>query len=260
MFGMGLTLTPENFRDVWKHKHLVLAGLAAQFTVMPLVALGLSEMLALAPAVAIGIVLVGSCPGGTASNVITYLAGGNVALSVTITLCSTLLAPLATPLLIELLVGERIDVPIGSMMLVVSKIVLFPVILGLVVRKIMGDRLKTVIHVFPYLSMFTIVFVIAIVMAKNQETILDLPWLIALAVILHNLIGLAAGYGWGKILKANETDCRTLAIEVGMQNSGLAAALATKFFTPIAALPAALFSLWHNLSGVALASWWVGKK
>ncbi|WOO43025.1 bile acid:sodium symporter family protein [Rubellicoccus peritrichatus] len=256
MFGMGLTLTPENFRDVWKHKHLVLAGLAAQFTIMPLVALGLSEMLALAPAVTIGMVLVGSCPGGTASNVITYLARGNVALSVTLTMCSTLAAPLLTPLLIALLVGERIDVPIGSMMWAVSKIVLFPVIMGLIVRKVMGDRLKGVIRVFPYLSMFTIVFVIAIVIAKNQSTILALPWLIALAVVFHNAVGLAAGYGWGKILKANETDCRTLAIEVGMQNSGLAAALATKFFTPIAALPGAIFSLWHNLSGVALASWW----
>ncbi len=256
MFGMGLTLEWKDFLEVWRQKRIVGAGVAAQYCIMPLLALGLGALLGLEQEVLIGVVIVGACPGGTASNVITYLAKGNVALSVTITLVSTALAPLLTPLIIFHGVGESVDIPLIGMMKSVFWIVLFPIVDGLLLRRLFKTKLDPLLKIFPSISIATISVVIAIIMALNQERILDFPVLIATVVILHNSLGLLTGYGVGILLGSNEIDRRTLAIEIGMQNSGLGASLATSFFTPLAALPSALFSLWHNLSGIGLAQIW----
>ncbi|MED5464514.1 MAG: bile acid:sodium symporter family protein [Myxococcota bacterium] len=256
MFGMGLTLEWRDFLQVWRLRRLVVLGLVAQFTVMPLVALALGHLFGVPNDILVGLIIVGACPGGTASNVIAYLAKANVALSVTMTLASTALAPFVTPLLIHTLAGELVEVPFLAMVQSVFWIVVFPLVDGLLIRQLFQKRLTPLLKVFPSVSIVAISVVIAIVMALNQATILHFPLLIGLAVILHNVTGLAAGYGLGWLLRCDERDRRTLAIEVGMQNSGLGASLATSFFSPLAALPSALFSLWHNLSGIALAQRW----
>ncbi|MEO0797218.1 MAG: bile acid:sodium symporter family protein [Verrucomicrobiota bacterium] len=256
MFGMGVTLTTQDFHQVWNHKRLVAIGAFAQFTLMPILAWAISKLLQLPVEAMIGMILVGACPGGTASNVVTYLARGNVALSVSLTTVSTLLAPLLTPLWVKLLAGAVIDVPTGKMFLSVAQIVLAPVIVGLVVRQLLGDRLKPMLKAFPAVAMAVIIFIIAIVIGLNRPNILAFPALIMIAIVLHNILGLASGYACGWLFRADIADRRTLAIEVGMQNSGLAVALASQFFGSLAALPGALFSLWHNVSGVSLATYW----
>ncbi|MBD3618623.1 MAG: bile acid:sodium symporter family protein [Chromatiales bacterium] len=256
MFGMGMTLRPADFGETLGRPGLIGLGLGLQFLVMPLAAWGVGEALGLSAALLAGLVLVGASPGGTASNVICYLARGDVALSITLTTLSTLLAVLATPLLTWLYVGQRIEVPVGPMLVSVAQIVLLPVALGVAANTLLGRRLAAVQQVFPAVSIAAIVLIIAIVVALNADRLAGLGALLLLAVILHNALGLAAGYAAGRLFGFDRRIARTLAIEVGMQNSGLAVALAAKYFAPAAALPGALFSVWHNLSGAALAAVW----
>lgn len=259
MFGMGLTLKPSDFFHVWQNRVSVILGVCAQYTVMPLLAWALGSIFGLSEFLMIGMVLLGSCPGGTASNVIVYLAKGNVPLSVTMTLVSTLIAPLVTPSLILLFVGEIVEVPFWNMVMTVFWIVVFPIMGGILINHFFQSRIETVLHIFPSISMVTIAFVIAVIMGLNQKTVLHFPVLIILAVVLHNGLGLCLGYGIGYIFARDVKDCRAIAIEVGMQNSGLAVSLATTYFTAQSALPGALFSLWHNLSGIGLAKYWSGR-
>lgn len=260
MFGMGLTLQPDDFIGVWRSRGSVLLGITAQYTVMPLLAWLISTVLNLPDDIVIGMVLLGACPGGTASNVMVYLAGGRVALSVTMTLMSTLLAPLVTPAIVSLIANRIVEVPFGDMMLSIFWIVFLPVVGGLVIRRLFGKTISGVLHLFPCISMITIAFVIAVIMGLNREVILNFPVLIILAVILHNSLGLLTGYGIGVLFRCDEGTKRAIAIEVGMQNSGLAVALASEFFSAASALPGALFSLWHNISGIGLARYWSSRK
>jgi len=260
MFGMGLTLEGSDFIRVWTNRISVILGVCAQYTIMPLLAWMLSWIFNLSEPVMIGMVLLGACPGGTASNVIVYLSRGNVALSVTMTLLSTLVAPLVTPSLVLLFVGEMIHVPFWNMVMTVFWIVVLPIIGGALIRHFFQTWIGPILHIFPQVSMMTIAFVIGVIMGLNQKTILQFPMLIILAVILHNVLGLSFGYLIGKIFSRDVKDQRAIAIEVGMQNSGLAVSLATTFFTAQSALPGALFSLWHNLSGIGLAKYWSDKK
>lgn len=256
MFGMGLTLTPADFREVARRPATVALGLALQYLVMPATAFLVAGMLDLPPALAAGLILVGACPGGTASNVITYLARGDVALSVTLTAVSTALAVLATPWLTWLFAGAYVDVPATAMLLDVVRIVIAPVIAGVAVNTLAGPRLQPLKRVFPLLSVAVICLIIAVVVALNQGQLGELGPAVVLAVMLHNLLGLSLGYGLARLTGADATRARTLAIEVGMQNSGLGVALASQHFAPAATLPGAVFSVWHNLSGSLLASWW----
>ncbi|RME32987.1 MAG: bile acid:sodium symporter family protein [Gammaproteobacteria bacterium] len=256
MFGMGMTLTPASFAGVLSRPRLIATGVAMQYTLMPLIAWSLGRLLGLDPLLAAGVVLVGSCPGGTASNVICYLARGDVALSITLTALSTLLSVLATPLLTWLLIGQRVEVPAGAMLLSILKIVILPVVLGLIISRLLGRRVGPVLHLFPLLSVAAIVLIIAIIVALNAGRLASLALPVVLAVMLHNLLGLGAAWGMASLLGYDERTRRTLAIEVGMQNSGLGVALALKHFTAAAALPGAVYSIWHNLSGAALAAWW----
>ncbi len=256
MFGMGLTLAPRDFAAVARRPGRVALGTVLQFGVMPLAGWVVSLGLGLPRDFLVGMVLVGACPGGTASNVICYLARGDVALSITLTTVSTLLAVVLTPALTWLYIGQTVPVPVVAMLLTILKVIVGPVVAGVVLNRLLGDRLGRLTDVFPLLSVAAIVAIIAIVVALNAGRASGLVWPLALAVVLHNGIGLAAGYGVPRLMGYDTRFARTVAIEVGMQNSGLGVALATQFFSAAAALPGALFSVWHNLSGAALAGLW----
>jgi bile acid:Na+ symporter, BASS family len=259
MFGMGMTLTWGHFRAVLQRPAAVGLGVVLQYLVMPLAAWLIAEVLGLPPALMAGLVLVGACPGGTASNVVCFLAKGDVALSITLTTVSTLLAIVMTPLLTDLYVGQKVPVPVGDMLWSIFKIVLVPVTLGVVVNRLLGAKLIRFKPVFPLVSVIAIVVIIAIIVALNRANLSSLGVAVAVAVVLHNLLGLLLGYWIPKALGLPERLCRTLAIEVGMQNSGLGVALAVKYFSVTAALPGAIFSIWHNLSGSVLAGFWSRK-
>lgn len=255
MFGMGLTLKPEDFRVVFSRPKDIIIGCLAQFTVMPLLAFALSRLFALNEALTVGVVLVGCCPGGTASNVITYLAKGDLALSVGMTATSTLLAPLLTPLLVLLLVGETVDVNVVGMLLSILWVVILPIILGLLVKRMWPRATERATTFLPAVSTLAICLIVIIVIAANAHKLLSSGWIIVLVVMLHNVLGLLVGYLIGAMLKLPSAKRRAISVEVGMQNSGLASSLATLHFAayPMAAIPGAIFSVWHNISGAIVA-------
>ena len=256
MFGMGMTLAPGDFARVLSRPGIVGLGVALQYLVMPLAAWVIGTAMGLPGALLAGLVLVGASPGGTASNVICYLARGDVALSITLTAVATVLAVILTPALTWLYVGETVPVPVAAMLWDVARVVLLPVALGVGLNRLAGRRLDPVKEVFPAVSVLAIVVIIAVVVALNAGQLAGLAVAAAVAVMLHNLLGLAAGFWVPRLLGFDVRTCRTLAIEVGMQNSGLGVALAVKHFSAAAALPGALFSVWHNLSGAVLAAHW----
>lgn len=257
---MGLTLSVDDFKRALSMPKLIISGLVLQYSIMPLTALVIATFFQLVPALTIGMILVGTCPGGTASNVITYLARGNVALSISLTSISTILAIVLTPAITLLIADTSIQVPAGKMLVTILYIVIFPVGLGLALKHFFAYRVKTVERFLPLIAVGAIVLIIAIITALNVEQFSQLGAVILLAVALHNAAGLLIGYSSAKLLGYEARECRTLAIEVGMQNSGLAVALAIKHFSAAAALPGALFSIWHNLSGSVLAFFWSKKQ
>jgi BASS family bile acid:Na+ symporter len=256
MLGMGLTLTAESFRLVLRRPKVVLTGAALQFALMPAIAWAVARGLGLPDELTRGLVLVGACPGGTASNVVTYLARGDLALSITLTSTSTLLAVLLTPALTWVYLDTTVDVPAAKMLVSVLELVLAPVAIGATLSTYLGARLESVRRVFPLVSMAAIVLIIAIIIGLTRDRIAQAGLWVLAAVVLHNALGLASGYGAARALGFSVAERRTLAIEVGMQNSGLGVALAAKYFSAMAALPGAIFSIWHNLSGSALAARW----
>lgn len=255
MFGMGLTLNLNDFRIVFSRPKDIFIGCVSQFTVMPLLAWGLARLFQLDEALALGVILVGCCPGGTASNVITYLAKGDLALSVGMTGVSTLLAPLVTPLLTWALAGKDVDVDVTSMFLSILCVVILPIILGLLLKWIWPHFTEKATDYLPAFSSIAIAVIVAIVIAANAGKLLTGGLLIVLVVMLHNICGLGLGYLIGRLLGLSEAKKRAISIEVGMQNSGLASSLATIHFAtyPLATIPGAIFSVWHNLSGTAVA-------
>jgi bile acid:Na+ symporter, BASS family len=259
MFGMGLTLSLQDFKAVFQSPKSVMIGVIAQYTIMPLLAFGLATVFQLSPEVAVGVILVGCCPGGTASNVMTFLAKGNTALSVAVTSVSTLLAPILTPALTLLFASKWLPVSAGSLVLSIVQIVLVPIILGIIVKLLFSKQVEKSIAVLPLISVIGIVAVASAVVAVNAGKIAETGLLIFSIVVLHNGLGLLLGYLLAKMLKLNFADQKAISIEVGMQNSGLGAALAVAHFSPLAAVPSAIFSVWHNISGPLLATWW-GKK
>ena len=255
MFGMGLTLSPQDFRIVFSRPKDIIIGCLAQFTVMPLLALGLSWAFALPKELALGVILVGCCPGGTASNVITYLAKGDLALSVGMTAMSTLLAPLLTPLLVWLLAGTMVEVDTIGMLLSIVYVVIAPIVVGLIFQRYLPKFTKNTVPYLPAFSSIVIAFVVGIVVSHNADRLLVGGMIVVLVVMLHNLCGLSLGYIIGRLLGLAEPKKRAISIEVGMQNSGLASSLATLHFAayPLATIPGAIFSVWHNISGALVA-------
>ena len=255
MFGMGLTLSPQDFRIVFSRPKDIIIGCLAQFTIMPLLALGLSWAFALPKELALGVILVGCCPGGTASNVITYLAKGDLALSVGMTATSTLLAPLITPLLVWLLAGTMVEVDTIGMLLSIVYVVIAPIAVGFVFQRYLPKFTKSIVPYLPAFSSVVIAFVVGIVVSHNADRLLVGGMLVVLVVMLHNLCGLSLGYIIGRLLGLADAKRRAISIEVGMQNSGLASSLATLHFAayPLATIPGAIFSVWHNISGALVA-------
>ena len=256
MFGMGLTLNLKDFRIVFSRPKDVIVGCLAQFTIMPLLAWGLARAFQLDESLALGVILVGCCPGGTASNVITYLAKGDLALSVGMTGVSTLLAPLLTPLLTWGLAGKSVDVNVPGMLLSILWVVILPIVVGLIVKGLWPKFTEKTTDYLPAFSSVAIALIVAIIIAANASKLLAGGLVIVLVVMLHNVCGLGLGYLIGRVLGLAEPKKRAISIEVGMQNSGLASSLATLHFAayPMATIPGAIFSVWHNISG-AMVSW-----
>ncbi len=255
MFGMGLTLKVEDFSEVARHPWRVALGVAAQFVIMPSVAWLLCQVFALPPEIAVGVILVGCCPSGTSSNVMTWLAKGDLALAVAISSVTTLLAPLLTPALIWFLASAWLPVSFGDMFLSIVQMVILPIVLGVVVQRLLGARVSYAVQVLPLVSVVSIVLIVCAVVAASQAKIAESGLLIMALVILHNSFGYLLGYFTGKLFKLPLPQRKSLSLEVGMQNSGLGAALAAAHFSPLAAVPSALFSVWHNISGALLSTY-----
>lgn len=262
MLGMGLTLTFRDFAEVTRNPKAVIIGIVAQFLVMPSIAFVLAKGFQLSPELAIGVILVGCCPGGTSSNVMTFLAKGNTALSVACTTISTLLAPILTPAVFYLFASEWLEVNAGAMFISVLKIVLLPIFVGVLIRSVLKQRVDQFSQTMPLLSVIAIVLIVCAVVAVSKERIIESGLLIFGVVALHNGLGYVIGYGISRLFKLPESDSRAVSIEVGMQNSGLGAALAAVHFkaSPIIAVPSAVFSFWHNISGPILAMLFRAKK
>ncbi len=265
MFGMGLTLSLDDFKLVFTHPVDILIGCLAQFTIMPLLAIALGKLFQLDAALLAGVVLVGTCPGGTSSNVITYLSKGDVALSVGMTSVNTILAPVLTPAITYFLLKTTVTVDPVSMCLSIVKVVIIPIALGFIVNKFFGKVTRRLIKVLPFVSVLAICLIVAAVVSHNAEKILTTGVVVFAVVILHNLLGYACGLGVGKLLHLSVPKAKALSIEVGMQNSGLATSLAGTAFPTLAmaTVPGAIFSVWHNISGAILANiynHWTEKK
>jgi bile acid:Na+ symporter, BASS family len=259
MFGMGATLTFADFRRVLTRPGPVIAGIGIHYLVMPLAAFILARIFDMPPELTAGMILVGSVASGTASTLMVYIARGDVALSVTIGAVSTLVGVVATPLLTRFYVNASIAVNVAGLLLSILQIVIVPVVLGLLLNHFARPLVQAGERALPYVSVAAILAIIAAVVAGSHASIAKVGPTLFIAVILHNGLGLLGGYWGGRLLKFDESVCRTLALEVGMQNSGLAAALGTLYFTPLAALPGAVFSVWHNVSGSLLAGMWARK-
>lgn len=251
MFGMGLTLKPADFKPVLLHPKEILTGEVAQFVIMPSVAWLLCRLFNLPAELALGVILVGCCPGGTASNVICYLAKGDIALSVAMTGVSTLLAPFVTPALVLLLAGESVHVDVAGMFLSIVQVVILPIALGLAVNHYFRKTTERIVPLLPMVSTLAIAAIIGIIVSHNATNILQCSLVVAVVVIIHNLLGLFLGYTAARLLRMDSPKRSAIAIEVGMQNSGLATSLAATHFAlyPMAAVPGAIFSVWHNFSG-----------
>lgn len=255
MFGMGTTMKLSDFSVVFKRPRDVVIGCLAQFIVMPLLAFSLGKLFCLDNELLVGVVLVGTCPGGTSSNVITYLSKGDTALSVGMTSVNTLLAPLLTPLLTYLYLKTTVNVDIGSMILSIIQVVIIPITLGLLINKLFGNITRKVSDALPAVSVTAICLIAASVVSHNSEKILSTGIIILAVVVLHNLLGYLCGYLIGVLFKMDLPRKKAIAIEVGMQNSGLATTLAGSAFPDLtmATVPGAVFSVWHNISGAVLA-------
>jgi len=254
MFGMGMALRLEDLRIVFSRPRDIAVGCLAQFTIMPLLAFCLSRLFALDDALAIGVMLVGCCPGGTASNVITYLAKGDLALSVGMTATSTLLAPVLTPLLVWLLAGKTVDVDVAGMLMSIVWVVIAPIVTGLLVKWLWPKFSDEATAYLPAVSSLAIAFIVLIIFSANASKLMLGGMVIVVVVVLHNVCGLALGYVIARVLGLPYAKRKAVSIEVGMQNSGLASSLATLHFAayPMATIPGAIFSVWHNISGAVV--------
>lgn len=259
MFIMGLSLKLEDFKRVAKRPSVILLGISIQYLLMPFYAWLLGQFPGVEHMLLVGLVLVGASPGGVASNVVCYLAKGDVALSISLTAVATLCAVFLTPFFTWLYIGESIDVPLQKMMLSIVKIILLPVGIGLIVNHFCKEKLVKFQSVFSQIASLAIILIIGIIVAKTSADLKTLGVSIVLIVVLHNLLGLLSGYFIPALLGYDEKTCKTIAIETGMQNSGLGVALANQFFSATAALPGAFFSVWHNISGASLAAYWARK-
>ncbi len=256
MAGIGVVLKLEDFEPIIHAPYWVLLGTLAQFTIMPLSGFFVARLLNLTPDLAIGVIIVGATPGAMASNVISYLAGADVAYSVALTSTSTLLSPILTPLWTYILGSVYISVPFWSMFFSIIKMVILPLICGFAIRYFLKDKVNKIVDIFPALSTLCIAFICGLVVALNADRLRQVSLMVFVAVVLHNFLGLVLGYLAGVLYRFDEKRRRTLAIEVGMQNAGLGAVLALNHFSSSSALPNALFATWCIITASVLAEFW----
>lgn len=255
MFGMGMTLRIRDFKLVFQRPRDVFIGALAQFTIMPALAWLLAKGFGLPPELAAGVILVGTCPGGTSSNVMTYLARGDVALSVSMTMTTTILAPIVTPLLTWWLAGEWVEISLSAMMLSIVQVVILPIVIGIIINTFFEATVQKVVTLLPLISVTAIVLIVGGVVSVSSQRIMETGLLIMLVVMCHNLLGYGIGFLLAKLLHMNMAKAKAISIEVGMQNSGLATSLAMLHFGATAAIPGAIFSVWHNISGSLAANY-----
>lgn len=256
MFGMGLTMKLNDFKVVFVHPKEMIVGCVAQFTIMPLLAFALGKIFGLEAALLAGVILVGTCPGGTSSNVITYMSKGNVALSVGMTSVNTLLSPVLTPAITYLLLRTSVNVDVWAMCLSILQVVILPIALGFVVNRFAGKFVARAVELLPVISVIAICLIVSTVVSHNAGKIMTTGAIVFVVVILHNLLGYACGFGVGKLFRMDLAKTKALTVEIGMQNSGLATSLAASAFPSLAmaTVPGAIFSVWHNISGAVLAA------
>ena len=256
MFGMGLTLKLDDFKVLFTNPKNVIVGCIAQYLIMPTLAFVLSKLFGLDNALLVGVILIGACPGGTASNVITYLSKGDVALSVGMTAINTLLAPVVTPFIVYMFLNTVVEIDILKMFIAIVNVVIAPIILGVIINKFFGKNVEKSITILPTVSIIAISMIVAAVVSNNASKILNTGFIIFLVVILHNLLGYVFGLLVGLLFKMENKQLKAISVEIGMQNSGLATSLAATAFAalPLAALPGAIFSVWHNISGAIIAN------
>ncbi|MFK0275194.1 bile acid:sodium symporter family protein [Ensifer sp. NPDC090286] len=259
MFGMGLTISLDDFKEVAKRPFEVGIGVVSQFLIMPLLAVLLTAVIPMSPEVAAGVILVGCCPGGTSSNVMTYLSKGDVALSVACTSVTTLLAPIVTPFLVWTFASQYLPVDATAMFMSIVKVVLLPLALGFFLQKLLPGLVKAAVPALPLVSVAGIVLIVAAVVGASKGAIASSGLLIFAVVVLHNGLGYLLGFFAAKAAGLSLAKRKAIAIEVGMQNSGLGAALANTYFSPVAAVPSAIFSVWHNISGALLANYFASR-
>ncbi len=261
MFGMGLSMSIRDFALVFQSPRGVLIGVSAQLMIMPIIGYCLSTVSNLPPEIAAGIVLVGCSPSGVASNVMAYLARANLALSITITSLSTLMAPLTTPLLMDVLAGELIPIDVPAMMWSIVQMILLPVGAGLLVNRMLGKQIMAFNSLMPFVSMTAIALVIVIITAAGRDSLLNIGLLLMGIVLVHNSSGYLIGYYYARLFRMNEENCRTIAIEVGMQNAGLASGIANSLGRiATMGLAPAVFGPLMNITGSILASYWHKRK
>jgi BASS family bile acid:Na+ symporter len=257
MFGMGTTMGLKDFAGVIKMPKAVFAGLLCQYTIMPFVGLALAKSFGFPNEIAAGVVLIGSSPCGLASNVMNYIAGSNLALSITLTAVATIIAPIMTPLMMKMLANQFVEISFVAMMIDVFKIVIVPIVAGLIFHKVAHGRAKWLDRSMPILSMVGIAYIVTIITAAGRDGLLEVGKALVVAAMLHNGLGYFLGYWGGRLFRLDERSCRTIAIEVGLQNGGLASGIALKMGKiATMGLAPAVFGPWMNISGSALANWW----
>ncbi|CAK8053707.1 Predicted Na+-dependent transporter YfeH (YfeH) [Eupransor demetentiae] len=261
LFGMGLTLSPADFKRIFKRPIPVILGTVAHYVIMPLIAFTLCLVFHLEGDIAAGVILVGSCPSGTASSVMAFLAKGDVALDVSIEALSTLLAPIMLPLLLKLYAGQYVAVSSSTLFWKTLEIVVAPIILGVIVNTFFSKQIEPIKHVMPLISQIAILSIIGVVFAVNRAHLFSAATMIIIPIVmLHNLLGYALGYGFARLIKLDLPQQKAFTFEVGMQDSSLGATLAMKYLVPVAAVPSTFFSIWHNISGSILSSWWARRQ
>lgn len=257
MFGMGTQLSLSDFRGVLKKPRGVLIGITCQFSIMPVVGISLALAFNFPAEIAAGVVLIGSCPGGVASNVMAFIAEADLALSITLTAVATMISPFVTPLLMDLLAGQFVPVDVFGMMLSILNMIILPIVLGLLFNRYLHGKMEWLDDVMPIVSMVGIAVIITIITAAGRDSLVSIGLLLVLAAVIHNALGYMFGYWGARLFRMEEQECRTVALEVGMQNGGMASGLAAEMGKiATVGLAPAIFGPWMNVSGSTLANWW----
>lgn len=257
MFGMGTQLHVKDFARVLKKPKGVLIGMLCQFTIMPIVGISLALTFGFSAEIAAGVVLIGSCPGGVASNVMAFIGEADLALSISLTAVATMVSPIITPLLMDLLAGQFVPIDTIAMMISILNMIITPIVLGLLFNHFLHGKAKWLDEIMPIVSMVGIAVIITIITAAGRDSLVSIGLLLVLAAIIHNALGYLFGYWGGRLFKMDEKSCRTIALEVGMQNGGMASGLAAEMGKiATVGLAPAVFGPWMNISGSTLANWW----